>query len=218
MANGAEYNFELATSNDKETNPTSYKFVNKAGSFVIDVSNPKHPLIICGSLNNLVRLSKVFKNTSYRSVIMLIGEFAQTIVTLGLSGSWGLIADGSKPNPNNLNPPKGIEGITAVIISYNPDGTGPLTVIMKEDNSIEYALSCNLWNLVPLIVAFTPLDIYAGHQTSDFGGGGMTNWHLEYDTTFNPFSGYHKVGSTWAPEGSWSRDAGANLGTINIAR
>jgi hypothetical protein len=205
LSNGKEYDFELVNSTNDETNPTSYKFVNEVGSFVFDVSNPSSPLLKDATLNNLVHLGKIVKNTSQSRAMSKTGTFAG-----GLSGTWNLMYDetGTVPSGGEAKP------LINVVVTWL-GGDGP---IMKTDVTFEAQVDCIFGIPTPYFgapFAIQPKDMCANGQSSDFGGSGMTSWSIQHNATIG--GGYISFPACApAPNGTWSRAGGTITGTILI--
>lgn len=210
LSNGSEYTFKLVNRDNQETEPTSYTFVNAAGSFVLDVSSPGLPFLVDATLNNLVHLGAIFKNTSTNRAMGKTGTFSG-----GLSGTWNLMYDEAItiPSQGDTNP------LIDVVVTYDPDGpTGPIDPIMKTDNVFETMgldVDCLFGFPTPYFSSpflANPKDMCANEQTSNFGGSGLTSWSIQHNTIAG--SGYTCSSSGGA--GVWSRDGGAVTGTIGI--
>jgi len=203
LTNGTAYNFELVNSSDRESNTTSYKFVNENGSFIIDVSNHEFPLLKEASLNDVVHLSTMFKHTSQNRTLVVNGTFAGD-----KAGTWNLSYDetGSVPLTPDSFPLEMVEVFymgsmftDAVFETMAvPDCTwGGSQVYYGNPNAFGGA---------------DPKDMCVNEQTSDFAG--MTTWSLHHSSTFG---GYITCpGGVIVASGTWSRDGGATTGTILI--
>lgn len=174
MVGGTIYKLVLLSNTSVEPNPSIYKFMGKNGSFTLDVTNPRTPVITDATLNNLPYFSRVVKSRSQNRAMSKTGTFTET-GNPAFSGTWNLISDGTVVN----TPEYTGEAITASAITFN--GT------MYSDNTFDTFDSTFCWgdpNMIPVLnLQGHPDYLTTEDQISNFGPY-TVNWSMSFQIGF----------------------------------
>ena len=175
MVGGEVYNLSLLSSNtSNETNPSVYEFKGMGASFILDVTNPRTPIITEAILNNDPYFSRVVKSRNQNRAMSKTGTFAGTGGS-NFSGTWNLISDGTVINAPNYNG----EAITEAAISFNGN--------MYIDNTFNTFDSTSCWldpDMVPVLnLQGNPNYLTTEDQTTTIGSY-TVSWNLSYQANF----------------------------------
>lgn len=171
MVNGDVFHFEL-DSNDTtlEERPTTFNFKTNEGGFILDVSNPRKPIITEASLYNEEYLANVLKSTSLQRAAVMTGVFSEIGNPL-FSGTWNILSNG-ETDPSGY----GGQAITMCMVTWNGRSL--------EDTTFETYTSpflCLNSEVIPAVGTFGLNGIMCDDQVSVMGMS-TVNWSLSFDT------------------------------------
>jgi len=166
-----------------------YTFVNDSNSVVVDLSNFNEPSILSAQLGDDPYLATIVKDKSNINISVMTGTFFED-GNPSFNGTWNLIADGSKNNPNSM----GGAGITASMITFNGN-------MFNDTDFNTFDFTCvNDETFEPVIIDFGERNVLAGNQTTTLPNGTVVEWELLYDTVryVNADCGVGETGTfTW---------------------